>query len=82
MGNIVMKSKLKDNILKQVEDIYALREKDIQINFAEMLDILEECNLDSDWNQILLRLHDLFSIKDYVGYADFLQDEVLSKISN
>lgn len=82
MGSIRMNNKLKDNISKQVEDIYALREKDIQSNFAEMLDILEECNLDSDWNPLLIKLHNLFLIKDYVGYADFLQDEVLSKISN
>ena len=77
-----MNSKLKENISKQVEDIYALREKDIQSNFAEMLDILEECNLDSEWNPLLVKLHNLFLIKDYVAYADFLQDEILSKISN
>lgn len=82
MGSVRMNSKLKENISKQVEDIYALREKDIQSNFAEMLDILEECNLDSEWNPLLVKLHNLFLIKDYVAYADFLQDEILSKISN
>ena len=75
-----MKKKLEDNILKQLEDIYALREKEIQKNYIEMLDILEQCNLSSDWNLVLVRLHDIFMLKDYVAYADFLQDEVLSKI--
>lgn len=76
-----MKDKLKENILKQVEDIYALREKNIQLNFIEMLDILENCNLDENWKPLLMRLQDLFLIKDYVGYADFLQDEILPQIT-